>query len=82
MDYHKHTKFSLYHMLKILSIILLFFINASAWNPAYINTNCPADPTFNDKSSCYGAEGINKARCVKKKKHISEISINHEYAES
>ena len=67
-------------MLKILSITLLFCINASAWNPAYINTNCPTDPTFNDKSSCYGAQGINTARC--KRKHLSNIYINHEYAES
>eukprot|EP00942_MAST-04A_sp_MAST-4A-sp1_P007040 g7040.t1 len=82
MDSHKHTKFSLYHTLKILPIILLFFINASAWNPAYINTNCPADPTFNDPSSCYGAEGINKARCVQGRTHLGNIYVYHEYAES
>ena len=69
-------------MLKILSIILLFFINCSAWKPTHINTNCPADPTFNDKSSCYGAQGINTARCVHRRQHLRNIYINHEYAES
>ena len=69
-------------MLKILSIILLFFINASAWNPTYINTNCPADSSFNDKSSCYGAQGINTARCVQGRRHLDNIYVYHEYIQT